>query len=113
MSSVATTGIGFSLGYPWSGLDYERDHWLLTATSPPSNASELFSPPGPTIYVKGYGRVCYQFDDGGEIYYAPWIPVTISPQIVPMPVARQGRIVNLIQFPEPGVVWNLTEVRTR
>lgn len=113
MSAVATVGIGYNLAYPWSAFDYERDHWLVTVTQGPTDESFLSSPEGPDIYIKGYGRVCYRFDDGGEIYYCPWIPVTVSPQLIPMPEVRQNRTVELIQVREPGVIWAVTTARTR
>ena len=113
MSAVATVGIGYQLAYPWSALDFERDFWLITVTTPPSDESFLASNVGPDIYIRGYGRVCYQFEDEGNLYYCPWVPVTVSPQLVPMPVVGQGRTVTLLEIREPGVVWSVTEARTR
>lgn len=111
MSGVATTGIGYALAYPWAGLEYDRDFWRITVDAFPPGASQLFSPPGPTILVEGYGRVCYEISRGGEVYYCPWIPITVSPMIVPIPDVRNGSNVQLVEFLNSGVSWTIDVVR--
>jgi len=60
---------------------------VVTCSPPSSDRDLIFSDDGPPIAIEAYARVAFKLQIAGADVWLPWISVTVSPFVLPVPVA--------------------------
>jgi len=100
----------YSLGYDFSGFRSPDQCLVVTVNTVPSNLDEIGSNDGPNIYVSPIGRICFEFTRGTRVGFTPWVPVNISPMIIPLPRMNNQVNVRTVEHLEQGVSWMIEVV---
>lgn len=77
----------YELGYPFSWFNEGREIYLLTASAPDNGQSVILNTQGSDIVNPPYARIALRFELDGNSCQTPWIPMTVSPMILPTPNA--------------------------
>ena len=98
----------FEIGYPWGWLNDPRDLYILTASEPDNGQSVVFNDDGSNIVNPPYARIALQFEVSGNTCQTPWLPMTVSPLLLPTPnqVRREYRL--LVQ-PRQGITIDIEQ----
>ena len=88
--------------YPWSWWGLAEDVLIVTSTPPLPRQSLEFSDEGPAIATTPYGKICFELMFDGVVVFTPWIHITVSPMIIPVPADFTGKYKVLKSF-EPGL----------
>lgn len=77
--------------YPWAVWDSADDILIVTSDEPLPSQSLEFSDEGPPTALDPYGKVCFELMVDGQAVFTPWIYITVSPMVIPVPLAFSGR----------------------
>ena len=98
-------------GFPWEPLRTAREFFVLTVVALPPGWGRVLSDEGSDIFVPPPGRAQLCFERRGVTVYTPWLPVTVSPMVLPLPRVANAVDTELRVHREPGVVINVGTIR--
>lgn len=98
--------------YPWAVWG-EADEILIVTALPPRDWQSLeFSDEGPPIAIEPYGKVSFELMVDGMAIFTPWIHITVSPMVIPVPKEFTGKY-EVFQSAAPGqtLTFEVSEVK--
>ena len=94
-------------GYPWDILGNTSEYAVITVTSVPGNVGTIPRGQGSDTYVPAPAHVAFQLQRGNAIVQTPWMPVTVSPMVLPVPSIDPSIIVTILESTLPGATINV------
>lgn len=87
--------------YPWAVWGPADEILVVTAGTPVPGQSLEFSDEGPPIALDPYGKICFEVMFNGAIAFTPWIHITVSPMVIPVPAEFSG-LYRVFESTAPG-----------